>query len=304
MRAGLGPAGGLVQGAIQEVLGPETYGHAARGIRGPIVVKQFLPECDTEQRVAYIELVCSSTDWARAINGRGNLYNGPGQKLLQEKLQAQIGGRIGVERIRLQVLPPRQLEEIDFNGIEEKGLARLPVPHAIEEGLVSPNSSVANCCANYSIPYVLVRGDQVVGPSPALANALIRLGRALPRGGRVVDPFAGTYLTELVLKSIRPDLRIVALDRVSIDGQANGYDAFREKPQGHVDLLVVDPFYEDLLHYLRTLGRLSFQLALIQSGETSDLAWNRAASRLAARLGRVEPLDECGKHLLVVTRSP
>jgi hypothetical protein len=273
-------------------------------VRGPEILSHLSAESGSILRVAYVELLCSSEASAKLLNGRRNLYNGPLQKAIEAALTPEAAKAMQVDLVRVQVLPPDQLETIEFGPREVKSVSWVAVDTAIAEGLISAGGPISSCCHEWGVKAILVRNGQVIGPSPAIADGLVALLPQLSRAATVFDPFAGTYLVDRIVRAIRSDITVNAVDRVDQAGNWTGLDAFEVIPKGEIDLMIVDPLYEDLLSYIREcLPRINFKLALVQTGETFDLAWNNAAARALRRFGRIADRSAWGKKMFAVVRD-
>ena len=275
---------------------PLPSGTAVTAVRH---VSQFSLEMDTFMDVAYVELMASSLQTAVALNGRRNLYNGPRQKLLERRMRESLRRRTPVDSVRLQVTCPTPLEDIDFGPQQSKTIGRVSPSQAVRQGALAANGNVIRLCGDFRLPFLLLRDGHVLGPSPALAEALRVVAPELPTSCRVLDPFAGTDLTASVLARLRPSANVFAADVVDSTGRPTGFDAFTYVPDERFDLVVVDPLYEDVLQYSKqVLPQIRAKLAMVVTGDTSDLAWNAAAMRLLNGLGRVSPrLESVGARL-------
>lgn len=270
----------------------------ATEIRAQEFVTQLSLETGRLRRVMYVELMAQDLETATLLNGRRNLYNGPDQKLLEQQLQISLRSRLPLDRVRLQITCPTPLEDIDFGPQEQKEIQRVTLADAITTGVIAQESSVAPYCGEYALPFLLVRNGHVVGPSPALAEALKMIAPSLRPRSRVFDPFAGTGLAKSVLTRIRPDAEVLAGDRLDMAGRMTGFDALTHIPDEEFDLVIVDPLYEDVLRYSREiLPRIRTRLAIVVTGDTSDVDWNKAASRLLNSIGQLMPgLESLGRR--------
>jgi hypothetical protein len=275
------------------LLALETAGFAETNmvsqISAPLQVKQFNVESDQQQMVAYVELAASSEENARLLNGNRNLYGGPRQKLLERRMFDALRRKLGVDRVRLQITSPTPLEHMDFGPQERKRLVRVSLEDAVVRRLIIPRSTLGRLVQDLELPFILMRNERVLGPSLALAAALERIAPDLPFGGRVLDPFAGTFLTAHLLARSRPDVQVISFDKLENDKGLGSHDAFEYQPKRSFDLVVIDPLYQDILTYAReVLPKLNTHLAIVITGDTCDIGWNDAAMRLLGRLGRLE----------------
>ena len=258
------------------------------GLSDTLVTRQFMPETEEFEYVAHVSVIGRDDSVAIDLNGRRNLYNGPTQKRLSKFLQRELGEELGVDRFRVQVWSASSSPLTwDFGPRENKQLSRLLAGDAIKHRVIPPLGSVFTACTRYSLPFVIIRDGLVMGPSPAFPHALKRVAKLLDQRARVLDPFAGTFITRKILEEVRPDIEVTALDAVDEQQRSTGYDAFVDAPDGRFDLIVLDPLYEDLIPYIRTvLPHLDFDFVLVQTGEIADIAWNKAVESILKRTTR------------------
>lgn len=187
---------------------------------------------------------------------------------------------------------------LEIIGPETGTVERLiPVASMIESGNIAKSAPIVVTAKSYEIPYLQIRGRHLIGPNPALATYLENLAKNEPqRCKRVIDMFGGTGITAKVLTAhANPEL-VVLLDndptktesmrtyigcpRVQIkDGDANTLSL--SEP---FDLVIADPYYEDVSEFLDlqldAISRIAATLVFIP-GNIENRVWNRG---VAARI--------------------
>lgn len=177
---------------------------------------------------------------------------------------------------------------------------------AIRADIIPAKGPIAECCGKYGIDRILLRNGRVVGPSAGLAQVLERLLRDLPTGQFVFDQFEGTGLTRAVCAKMAGKVRVEANDRLGPNSTSTGYDAFQCLPAQSVDILVVDPLYEDVMAYLhRAKTSTKFRYAIVQCGNKSDVLWNKATKELLRTIGTLKTeymdIDTYGSEIYVIS---
>src|SRR5260370_32028493 len=140
------------------------------------------------------------------------------------------------------------------------------------------------------MPYVLLRGRHMVGPSPALASVVEKLISDRRSIGSVLDLFAGTGIVSKVVCKLgnpkevviveKDPIKVARMSRYLRDPRVRftvGDATLMKLPRKPFDLVVADPYYEDALEFLS--NQLSWitaraRLFLLVSGGVEDLEWN------------------------------
>ncbi len=256
-------------------------------------VEQYDLRTDIPVRIGHVTVHAATLEAARKINGQDNLYDGPTQRIIQSQLRDTWAERLGVRKIRLQVVPDRELGQVTWPPSRKKPIEPVPLARAIELGIIRDNGAVAECCRELDLKHILLRNGQVVGPSPGLRDVLRAVLRRLRHGEVVFDPFAGTYLTAAVCERFNPQFEAQCNDRFQPDGTLKRYDAFKQVPNTKFGAVVLDPLYEDLFLYLnKCLPKLKYTYLIVQAGDVSDVTWtNHVAASLDRVATRVQDAD-------------
>lgn len=248
-------------------------------LSGPI--DQFVLRTDTCERVMHLTVCADRLETAIRLNGRDNLFNGPVQQRVEGILNERLAGRLGVKRVRVQFQGDRPLQECLPSVVERKEIDRLDLDESLRLGLIPKNGVVHECCKRYGVSCILLRNGNIIGPNPDLALVLEEMMHRLQDGAVVFDPFAGTSLTDAICKASGRRITCKCFD-LGVQGTAAVHaDAFEIELEGAVDVIVVDPLYEDVFVYLERCLRWKCEYVVVQSGDDCDVAWNKAiADRL------------------------
>jgi len=126
--------------------------------------------------------------------------------------QAESAAQIIPDRVLIDVV-----EETDDVLVREKpsSLARLVrVPDAVRHGLLEPGSAIAVMAGCYHLPFLLMSGSVISGPSVGILRAIER-DREIIRGSRtVLDLFSGSGAHGAVAASVGAK-RVIAVDNVA-----------------------------------------------------------------------------------------
>lgn len=276
-----------------------------RNVSSPTRVEAMSLRDGSALRCANLIVYAEDCAAASVINGRPNLYNGESQRQIEAGLTESLAPRLGVRKIRLEVAPHNcSLDACDFGPRVSKEVDRLSLTEARALGVVKPSSPIVQLCADAGVTELLLRNGAIIGPNPALYAALREILPRLARGAKIYDPFAGTFLTERVTQG-RDQLEAVCSD-IACPDPSRCRDAFTDQPADHFALVVIDPLYEDVLSYVREkLPELSWEKALVVSGEAGDVHWNAAVRSVLERSAALLPLESerYGKSLFLVERQ-
>lgn len=268
-------------------------------------IDQYDLRDDSIKRICHITVTTSDPE---TINGRANLYNGPLQKEIAHEVRIGLAHQLNVQDVRLQIKGTSSLTETIYQDNSDKSVDMVDLGDAVETGIIRQEGAVWSCCQKFGVSKIILRNGRIVGPSPGLATVLTKLVKQLPKDAAVYDPFAGTRLTERLCRQVSRSIRVVANDRVDLDGHPTGFDAFNDVPAQHFDVVVVDPFYEDVLLFLQTMvTRLDYRYLVVQTGDCCDRAWNEAVDEVLGKLGaevsRFNSLETFGKRIRVIQRT-
>ena len=202
---------------------------------------------------------------------------------------------------------------IDIEGPESESTQKLlDVEELIAAGKVDCNSPVVMTARNFDIPNILVRGRHVIAPSPAIAKYLsVLLEEEGQQVGSVLDLFGGTGLAAKVVCKLGDPSRVVVVEkdprnlrlmREHVHDQRVAFvlgDAFTYEVAEEFDLAIVDPYYEDVLEFIRLrldsiLERT--RIVLLVPGNVEDIAWNADVEGTlrdkGVRIGRFEAFGQ------------
>jgi 16S rRNA G966 N2-methylase RsmD len=188
---------------------------------------------------------------------------------------------------------------LDIDGPDELSVQRLiPVSEFLESGQLSDKSPIIETAHSFSIPYILIRGRHFIAPSPAIAQYLKNiLANSTFKVKRVLDMFGGTGLAAKILCKLGEPDRIVVIER---DFEAlqkmNEHirdprveiiqgDAFTYKIEESFDLVLADPYYEDVLAFLEQRLMHIFartKLLMLVPGNVGNVRWNNEVEKMLA----------------------
>jgi hypothetical protein len=197
---------------------------------------------------------------------------------------------------------PSNTVYVEIRGPESNSVERIiPIPEILRSGKVSKTAPIVRTAERYGISYIQVRGRHLIAPSPAIAQFLERY--AVERAAEmktIIDLFAGTAVASKVVCRVGKPEKVVVVenDRVKLEnsrmhlsddrvefvlGDAMSY-TFPQK----VDLVVADPYYEDVekfLHLrLKNMVRHVANLVIVP-GDVQDRVWNARMSDLIGGAG-------------------
>ena len=161
---------------------------------------------------------------------------------------------------------PNARAYLEIRGPETGSVERLiPLGTMLSAGRISNAAPIVLCAENYQIPYVQIRGRHLIGPSTGLAVFLRDFAlRHADRCRTVLDMFGGTGITAKVMCSHATPKLVRLLDndpqkttnmRKHISGpnlEVLDADANEFPLAEPFDLVVADPYYEDVLSFLST----------------------------------------------------
>jgi len=209
---------------------------------------------------------------------------------------------------------------LDIDGPDGQSVQRMiPVGEFLESGRLSDTSPIIETARSYSIPYILIRGRHFIAPSPAIAQYLRNITtKSAFRAKSILDMFGGTGLAaKLLCKLGEPD-RIVVLEKdPDVLQKMNEHicdprieiiqgDAFTYKIEESFDLVLADPYYEDVLAFLKErlveiLARTKF--LILVPGNVGNVRWNNEVEKMLAIVGlSVRKYTAFGQAILEVSQ--
>lgn len=217
-----------------------------------------------------------------AIRGDAQEFKGSYKERLEGALQFAIRRH-----------QPNSLAHIDIVGPRNGSVERtVPISQLLLAKKLTATSPLVRTADTFGIPYALVRGRHLIGPSPAVADVLRQVMERAGRGIQsVLDVFSGTGLAAKVVCKSNDVRHVVCVDssaervrqlqrhlrdtrvEVRMGDACNG-----QLPHGRFDLVVADPYYEDVQNFLsRQLDRISkcTQRLVLVAGGIENISWNR-----------------------------
>lgn len=192
---------------------------------------------------------------------------------------------------------PGSVVMVDIEGEETSSVERLSSPsRLIAANRVSADSPLILTARRYNIPDILIRGRHIIAPSPAIAQFLENW-KGRENCTRILDMFGGTGLATKVACTYPQAecIEFVDIDGEKIDRARQHIhdirvrfihaDAFDLVLENGYDLVIADPYYEDVLRFVDKKASQIFRSVrclLLVPGNIEDRHWN---SRVCARLG-------------------
>lgn len=191
---------------------------------------------------------------------------------------------------------------LEIRGPESNSVERLvPVSDMVRSGKVSALSPIVRTAERNAIPYIQIRGRHLIAPSPAIAEFLEQYARDNSKAiDTAIDLFAGTAVATKTLFRVATPRRVLVVDndpsklanwkRHLHDDRAEFLlaDAMEYVFQYPTDLVVADPYYEDVEEFLnRQLGNLAkiAKTILLVPGNVEDRLWNARMATLVQQSG-------------------
>jgi hypothetical protein len=210
----------------------------------------------------------------------------------------------GLLDIHVKQVNPSASVYVEIRGPESNSVERLvPLRDMLRAGRLSKSSPIVRIAEQYDIGYIQIRGRHLIAPSPAIAEFLARrTDEHLGKWRTVVDLFAGTAITTKVLCRLAKPDRIFVVDNDPVklnnaeihvrDPRAIFLleDAMTYKFPPKTDLVVADPYYEDVEKFLRLqLRNMAENVGslLLVPGNVENELWNARMSRLVSDAGYV-----------------
>ncbi len=191
---------------------------------------------------------------------------------------------------------------LDIDGPDGLSVQKLiHIDDLLKKGQLSETSPIIVTARTYAIPYILIRGRHFIAPSPSIAQYLTSIiNGSTVKVKRILDMFGGTGLAAKVLCKLGAPDRIVVLEknldalqkmrehildpRVEfIRGDALTYE-FAES----FDLILADPYYEDVLDFLKKrlveiMART--KLLMLVPGNVENVRWNNEVEKMLIDAG-------------------
>jgi hypothetical protein len=253
-------------------------------IRG-IEVSAFLAErFDSAEPKPYY-IVSIHTNDASMVRGMARSFKGSYKERLEGVLDSHAKRH-----------NPANSVHVEIRGLESNSVERLvPIADILRLGKLSKSSPIVLTAESNGISYIQIRGRHLIAPSPAVAEFLERYGSENAAGIRTaVDLFAGTAIATKVLCRVAKPSEVFVIDNDPVKLQNSRVHLrddrvsfLQEDAMGYVfpqstDLVVADPYYEDVERFLHLqLPNMKGRVAnlLLVPGDVEDRLWN---SRMAA----------------------
>jgi 16S rRNA G966 N2-methylase RsmD len=271
-------------------------------------VRRLCTESFTREGKARCYVITVETPNPAMLRGSTLAYKGSYKERVEAVIQHYLDHADAGASAHIEIIGP-QSGSID-------GL--LPLQLLVGSGKATPESPVVEVATLYDIPYALVRGRHVIGPSPAVAEIVREAVRTSPIN-TMLDLFAGTGIASKVacIESTPNDVTLVEHDPQKLAALKTHLDfaavSFREENvltlaiDRPYDLVVADPFYEHVLDLLDTQGETLAAFAnrlILASGSVEDLQWNRSVRNRLVSLGfSVRRLVKFGQVLFDAVRN-
>ena len=236
-------------------------------------------------------LVSIKTNDASMVRGRARSLKGS----YKERLEAILDNYAKHATIPATVF-------VEIRGPESNSVERLLlISELILAGNLSSFSPIVRAAERNDIKYIQIRGRHLIAPSPAIAEFLESYIQDHKRHVRsVLDLFAGTAVATKVICRVGEPQNVVVVDNdqakiehcrrhVSHSSvQFSITDAMTYPLTEPIDLVVADPYYEDVEEFLnRQLGSITrfAQTFLLVPGNIEDRVWNDRIVTLLERAG-------------------
>ena len=200
---------------------------------------------------------------------------------------------------------------IDVSGEVKSFYKLLPLDKAIKQGVISRASPVYKAAKALELPYVLLRGRYIVGPSPGLVEVVSECIEA-NHFETVLDLFAGTGAISkaALIKDVK---KATCVDRNTsneiskilteysgrIAVRNNDVFDFVGRMKKKFDLIVADPEYEKALKVATEIApriRDRCKIFILCHGFVADQEWNASVRQALEEAGfRVESFQKFGQ---------
>ena len=249
-------------------------------ISGVTVTKLSTDRFDsTKPKPCYIVTV--RTNNATALRGGSDPFKGS----YKERIE-------GILDFWIKRTDPGADAHLEILGPNSRSVDRLlPIESVIRSNRISRRSPILLTAEEYKIPYILTRGRHLIGPSPAVANVLATL---IAQNGRTVeralDLYSGTGIAAKVVCRLAKPKQVIVVDSDPLKiSRMKGHisdanvkfvvgDASRFPLRGRFDIVIADPYYENVLDFLGAqLDHITrcARTFLLVSGGVENLEWNR-----------------------------
>jgi len=239
------------------------------------------PHFDSEEPTTSYVITVSTND-ATMVRGAVASYKGS----YKERVEAVLDQIVKQE-------DPNGYAYVNISGPERDTVDRLfSIQSLIDGKKLLPTAPIIRTAKQNGIDYIQIRGRHLIAPSPAIAEFLQEYALQHPGEIRTVaDLFAGTAVATRVLLRTASPQKIVVIDndpqkirkireqirdrRVTIR-QGN---ALRWSIVEKFDLLVADPYYEDVFEFIVKqihIIRRKVGILILVPGNIEDRIWNTA----------------------------
>ena len=189
---------------------------------------------------------------------------------------------------------------IDVSGEARSLYKLLPLDKAVKQGVISQASPVYKTAKTLELPYVLLRGRYIVGPSPGLVEVV---GECIQANHfeTVLDLFAGTGAISkaALIKDVK---KATCVDCNTADEILEILEEYSEKIVVHnndvfdfvlrmkkkFDLVVADPEYEKALKVAKEIApriRDRCKIFILCHGFVADQEWNASVKQALEEAG-------------------
>lgn len=253
-------------------------------------------------------LVTVFTNDASMVRGAAQAYKGSYKERVEGVLEYFVRKSDINAHAHLEIVGPETASVERLVSIEE----------LIRIGKLAQESPLAATGKAYGIDYALIRGRHLIGPCPAIATVLKRIIK-MENIHTVLDIFAGTGVATKVAFALGKlnGAEIIENDPIKVERMKSHMldlpvqfeitDAFEFRIENTYDLIVADPYFEDIPHFLEkqlNAIRERAKIFVLVSGATQDITWNRRISRSLIKSGfKVRRHTQCGE-VVFVARSP
>jgi 16S rRNA G966 N2-methylase RsmD len=252
----------------------------------PLSTSRFDSE---EPKTCY--LVSIETNDASMVRGRARSLKGS----YKERLEAVLDDHA-------KRAAPGTIVFLEIRGPESNSVERLlPISEMTIGGKLSKSSPIVRAAESNGIGYIQIRGRHLIAPSPAIAEFLENYAeKHIGNIRSVLDLFAGTAVaTKVICRVAHPESVIVVdNDSAKIEHcrrhishpsvKFSTSDAMTYPITAPIDLVVADPYYEDVEEFLsrqlKAMARFAQNILLVP-GNVEDRIWNDRMSSLLEQGG-------------------
>jgi 16S rRNA G966 N2-methylase RsmD len=175
----------------------------------------------------------------------------------------------------------------------------ISLPDLVKSGKATATSPLVRTAEQYRIPGALLHGRHLIGPSPAVAALVRRIVRSR-QVTSVLDLFSGTGIATKVacIEGSPQSALLVENDPAKIEFLRRHLDlklatiiqedAFSFRIAGRHDLIVADPFYEQVFDFIKAQGESLAKYSrhvLLACASIEDVGWTREVRTQLVKVG-------------------